>query len=1039
MVKIGVTERLNYLNELYQKINREIDNDTFYLFENIKDYLEKRLHAKNYYVALYDEFRHEYSLPYYHDTEEPDKSFELADLKKGLTNYVIQQRVACLLDEKKIQKLIDDKKIELFGKKAKIWLGAPIIVADVIIGLIAVQDYEHEKAFDNDDLKILESISTLISFVFEIKNKISKEKAVNKLSSDLIKASNNISKQIELRDKSYEILSIFKGIANYNKATIQIIQKGYRIILAFDGFSYEQIDEKLLCDINKDKLIKTILTGKNIFYIPNVYKEPLFNKTHITTFDVKSWVCIPIFKGSQPVAIITMDYEKENHFTEAGFKDKLKEYSKSIEEFIIAAYEFENEQRKNRDLEISKLLVQMSIEQQDLKDNVFNMMKEFVKKGEYSNCSIFFPQYDDYQLKLLPFLAAGDGWDSILTRKFAIDKEGNNGLAVKVFSSGKRIITNKPEANFLPPRHKYEILPGIAVYPITLTKRIIGAFCIYNKQNKKFTKNDLLLINPFIKELENVFLINLGRDFSKNMSIRIIKEEEDEILKLIVSSALLISNFTSGTIRLIEKRGDCLKLLKSFEYPLHLNLPDPKLEDPSGLTRNVIEKGETLVIPDTDDSREIISTELKNFAKTMIIVPLKIGSEIVGVISIYSRMKIKIDKYIVPLLETLCNQAAAGIMKTRMLNELKIRNKQLEVFKEIGNYVLENTTSHVFRTIYEKIKPIIDTNNFFISIYDKNTNEIETPLWIMDDEYITVSKKQLSGLSKIIVESNKYLLIKNYDIEEANLPERATIITKRQKSWLGVPIFFNKEIIGIISVQHNEPNKFDENTKMILENIASQIAFVVNNVKIFNAVQNNLEIKEEILKRTKETLESVLFQIELLDENQHPDIKNKLKIRIQSSLAAYEYLILNPGKNTINMKTYFYSLIKFIVKTYNKNKKITVWKKIDNINLPIERAIACGQILNELIVNSFIHAFNNKEKGKIVIRFGFTKNNYELIVSDNGDGVDRNLCNQESITFGNALVRIQTDDKLKGQYLINITKGFEVTITFPHESEIHLL
>ncbi len=59
---------------------------------------------------------------------------------------------------------------------------------------------------------------------------------------------------------------------------------------------------------------------------------------------------------------------------------------------------------------------------------------------------------------------------------------------------------------------------------------------------------------------------------------------------------------------------------------------------------------------------------------------------------------------------------------------------------------------------------------------------------------------------------------------------------------------------------------------------------------------------------------------------------------------------------------------------------------IEKTDLIIEKAVPIGLILNELLTNSFKHAFTGKPSGVIEIKFHFKEEKYFLSVEDNGVG-----------------------------------------------------
>ena len=91
-----------------------------------------------------------------------------------------------------------------------------------------------------------------------------------------------------------------------------------------------------------------------------------------------------------------------------------------------------------------------------------------------------------------------------------------------------------------------------------------------------------------------------------------------------------------------------------------------------------------------------------------------------------------------------------------------------------------------------------------------------------------------------------------------------------------------------------------------------------------------------------------------------------------------------------------------------------------NISLDIDMAIPLGLIINELVSNSFKHAFRNKTKGKIEVVLERSGTDYKLTVSDNGIGLPDNLNIEKADSLGLKLVNILTR-QLKGKLTFHKT------------------
>lgn len=133
----------------------------------IQKELNTGIDASNFYLALYNQETDEITIPFLKDKFDNETIFLEG---KGLTYYVIKTQKSLLANIDKMKELEDDGEIQPIGEDSLIWMGVPIKIDEKVIGVIAVQSYTNELAYDDSDLKMLEFISDQISMLIHRKN-----------------------------------------------------------------------------------------------------------------------------------------------------------------------------------------------------------------------------------------------------------------------------------------------------------------------------------------------------------------------------------------------------------------------------------------------------------------------------------------------------------------------------------------------------------------------------------------------------------------------------------------------------------------------------------------------------------------------------------------------------------------------------------------------------------------------------------------------------------------------------------------------------
>lgn len=191
--------------------------------------------------------------------------------------------------------------------------------------------------------------------------------------------------------------------------------------------------------------------------------------------------------------------------------------------------------------------------------------------------------------------------------------------------------------------------------------------------------------------------------------------------------------------------------------------------------------------------------------------------------------------------------------------------------------------------------------------------------------------------------------------------------------------------------------------------------------EVHHRVKNNMQIISSILR----------MQSRNIDDPKLKDVLQESQNRIHSMALIHENLYNNKSLADIKFSSYIKSLTGNIARTYaHQQATVQFDYKMDEAYLPIDVAIPCGLIINELISNSFKYAFINRSNGTISIHFKHTKEGEsQLIVSDDGSGIPDEIDITKTKSLGMKILH-KLVQQIDGELHSDFSNGTKFTITF---------
>ncbi|MCW5212294.1 PAS domain S-box protein [Desulfobulbus sp. TB] len=336
-----------------------------------------------------------------------------------------------------------------------------------------------------------------------------------------------------------------------------------------------------------------------------------------------------------------------------------------------------------------------------------------------------------------------------------------------------------------------------------------------------------------------------------------------------------------------------------------------------------------------------------------------------------------------------------------LLNEIALR---------LGNIIQQKNAEKELRKSFEFNKKIIEEFPVGLSVYNSKGQCIASNSYMK--KIIGFSKKQQLCISYNEIdywqETGLCAAAQQSIAEHTNVSHNFNIEDTRGKknffTGIFVPFMLHDEQRLLLMVENvTKQKKAEEELKSTLLEKESLLK------EIHHRVKNNMQIVASLM----------FLQAQDINNEEVKKILQESQDRVKSMSLVHELLYQSGNLAKVPFQEYIENLVSSLRQSYNAYN-VLFQTETEPLDLPINTAIPCGLILNELITNSIKHAFTggetNRHAAKLTISFHKKETFCVLSVSDNGAGLPPEYDWNTSNTLGLNLIRTlsnQLDAEMK--------------------------
>lgn len=337
------------------------------------------------------------------------------------------------------------------------------------------------------------------------------------------------------------------------------------------------------------------------------------------------------------------------------------------------------------------------------------------------------------------------------------------------------------------------------------------------------------------------------------------KLDMEAIYELVGDKLSEVMNSLDIDIRLFSPESNQVFYLYMREHGEKMTIPPSPLQ---GISKHVFTTRQPLVINEKLAERmadlESFTLSGTQMEKSLMAVPIIVGERILGMVSIsnyeienaFNHSNVRLLQTVVSAMSVALENARLFNETQRLLKETESRNAELAILNSVGEAMTRKLDVRtVTYNVGDKVRDIFKAEIADVLLYDPKTNLVNLVYSYSGQYFENEPPWELGeGLtSKIILSRSPLLLNSAQEMDENGAASYVTapINTEDSQSYMGVPIMVGDRVLGVVDVQSNKPNAFNEDNLRLLQTLSTNMGVAIENARLFDETQRLLKETED--------------------------------------------------------------------------------------------------------------------------------------------------------------------------------------------------
>jgi len=783
--------------------------------------------------------------------------------KTGFAAHVLRTREPLLINEDMA------RHVEMYGsfvlpgaKMEKSSLYVPLVAGDQARGLINLIDMEHEHAYNESHVRLLQTLANSMSVALE--------------NARLFDETQRLLKETEQRNAELAVInSIQQGMAGSLdfQGIVDMVGDKLREVLGTGDIGICWYDERanLLHYLYtyehgvRNRIPAMPPSPGGIWYQISETRQPIVycNRAEMAAAGIKtipgtdsalSSAHVGIIGSDRVLGLIGLeDFEREDAYGESEIR-LLQTVAASMGVALENARLFDETQRRTREsaalAEVGRD-ISSTLDLATVMDRIARHAKDLLAGG---SSAIFLPETDPQVFRAI--VAIGDIASEIKATEIRVGE----GIIGSLVQSGRAEYVNDtqsdPRAVQIAGTDKLDN-ERLIVAPLKAGDTVKGVMAVWRTGSQPFGDTELeFLVGLSLQATVAIQNARLFADAERRaaelatvntVSQRLSDQLDlDALIQLVGEQVRGVFNADIAYVALLDRSTDTI----SFPYQYGETIYPLKFGE--GLTSKIIQSGKALILnSDVDRRRQQMGAQLVGrAARSYLGVPILVGRECQGVVSVQSTQREGVynddDKR---LLETIAANVGAALQNARLFNETRAALERQTATAEVLNVISSSVadTAPVFEKIVRSCERLFEGAVAVISLLRDDGQIFHASISSrLPDAAVALDR----GFPRPLSQSYQAYPMRRRRVvhypDMANGPKVPEAMRQFARevgniSMLIAPMLWEDQAIGTLHVVRQPPKPFTEKEQALLKTFADQAVIAIQNARLFNETKEALE------------------------------------------------------------------------------------------------------------------------------------------------------------------------------------------------------